>query len=244
MLTSLRIATWNLEKPSPNGWSKNPSILEKIHEINADIWILTETNDAINPGEYYSQAASYSKPEWNGFKRTTIWSRLPIMRNWQTYDPWTGVCAEIFTPIENLLVYGTIITYAHDGVLNQEAKIWERHYESIQSHSRDWRKLNKLLPLCVAGDFNEALSQPFSYGTPKGREMLNKGLEQSNLVCVTANNELGYNIDHICLSLKWAKRVKNVNKWQAYKTNGNPVTDHFGVFVDLFLNNPPLEDRG
>ncbi|GAB1537532.1 hypothetical protein NUACC21_01770 [Scytonema sp. NUACC21] len=157
------------------------------------------------------------------------------MRYWQTHDPWTGVCAEILTPIESLLVDGTIITYAHDDVLNGKAKIWQRHYESIQSHSRDWKKLNKLLPLCVAGDFNEALNQPFSYGTLKGRDMLNNGLQQSNLVCVTANDEIGYNIDRICLSSTWAKRVKNVNKWQGSNTNGKPLSDHFGVCVDLFF---------
>ena len=33
-----RIATWNLERPKQNGWVKNQRRLNKIHEINADIW--------------------------------------------------------------------------------------------------------------------------------------------------------------------------------------------------------------
>jgi len=44
-----RIATWNLERPKLNGWKKNPLIQEKINEIDADIWILTETNASIAP---------------------------------------------------------------------------------------------------------------------------------------------------------------------------------------------------
>lgn len=232
MSNSLKIATWNLEKPKPNGWSKNPIILKQIQEINADIWILTETNDAINPGKEYFKAASYSQPEWNGFNYTTIWSRFPIKRL-QTYDPTLAVCVEIETHVGSFLVYGTIITWAHDGVSDGEAKVWERHYQSIKLHGKDWAKLNQGLPFCVAGDFNEALSQPLYYGTAKGREMLNDALEQNNLICVTANDEIGYNIDHICLSVEWAKRVSNVNKWQAYKANGKPVSDHYGISVDL-----------
>jgi hypothetical protein len=119
-----------------------------------------------------SKAASYSQPDWNGFNYTTIWSRFPIKRL-QTYDPQLSVCVEIESQSGNFLVYGTIITWAHDGVSDGEAKVWERHYQSIELHSEDWAKLNQGLPFCVAGDFNEALSQALCYGTAKGREMLN-----------------------------------------------------------------------
>lgn len=47
--SSLRIATWNIERPKLNGWKRNPKIAEKIREIDADVWILTETNAAIVP---------------------------------------------------------------------------------------------------------------------------------------------------------------------------------------------------
>lgn len=231
MCNFLKIATWNLDKPLPNGWSKNPIIL-KLQEIEADIWILTETNDVIDLANIYNKVASYSPPEWNGFSCTTIWSRFPI-KQLQTYNSWESVCVEIESPIGNFLVYGTIITWAHDGVLEGKAKVWERHYESIKMHGKDWVKLSQNLPFCVAGDFNEALSPPFDYGTRKGREMLNTALEQSNLVCVTAYDKIGYNIDHICLSVEWSNRVSNVNKWQAYKSNGKPVSDHYGISVEL-----------
>lgn len=110
MSNSLKIATWNLEKPKPNGWSKNPVILQQIEAINADIWILTETNDAKNPGKEYFKAASYSQPEWHSLSYTTIWSRFPFKHQLQTYDPTLAVCVEIETHVGSFLVYGTIIT--------------------------------------------------------------------------------------------------------------------------------------
>lgn len=48
MPKSMKIATWNLDRPRRGGWKKNPIIQEQIDEINADIWILTETNRVIN----------------------------------------------------------------------------------------------------------------------------------------------------------------------------------------------------
>jgi len=35
---SYRIATWNLERPKQNSWVKNQHRLNKIHEINTDVW--------------------------------------------------------------------------------------------------------------------------------------------------------------------------------------------------------------
>jgi hypothetical protein len=39
----MRIATWNLERVSPR--RNRPDLLAQIDQINADIWVLTETNE-------------------------------------------------------------------------------------------------------------------------------------------------------------------------------------------------------
>jgi endonuclease/exonuclease/phosphatase family metal-dependent hydrolase len=239
MSNSLRIATWNLDRPRTNGWQKNPAILQKLRDINADIWVLTETNHAIAlknthqgiPSQDYPPG-SYYRP---GENCTTIWSRYPVKQQIPTAEPFTAVCAEIQSPLGNLIVYGTIITWAADGVREKEAKMWQRHYESIHWHGKNWATLrNSELPFCVAGDFNECLHKPFRYGTPEGRALLEQQLQRSNLVCVTASDEIGYNIDHICLSTDWSKRVTQVKQWQGYYKEGSkPVSDHFGIYVDL-----------
>ncbi|NJR66778.1 MAG: hypothetical protein HC772_18055 [Leptolyngbyaceae cyanobacterium CRU_2_3] len=153
----------------------------------------------ISPGEGYDKATTKPYPKFHtpGENCSTIWSRYPIKRKFVTQDAQVAVCREIEleASIANLVVYGTIITWADDGVQSKEATKWQRHYESIAWHSEDWARLSQGAPFCVAGDFNEALSQPFCYGTEQGRASLNEALKRSNLICVTADSELGYNID-------------------------------------------------
>ncbi|GAB4371162.1 MAG: hypothetical protein Kow00121_12470 [Elainellaceae cyanobacterium] len=238
MPNHLKIATWNIDHPR-QGSLKNSAILAKIQEINADIWILTETNSVISPGEGYKPVAT--QPEngrAKGQNYTTLWSRYPIKRTLMTKEAQLAVCAEVDLgeAIGHLVVYGTIITWADDGVRSGEAKKWQRHYESIAWHSENWATLNQGVPFCVAGDFNETLSEPFAYGTKQGRELLHTALERSHLVCVTAGSEMGYNIDHICLSADWAKRVEGVEKWEALREDGKPVSDHYGITIALRLD--------
>lgn len=49
----MRIAPWNIERPKNAGSARSRRILDKICDIDADIWILTETHDAICPGDNY-----------------------------------------------------------------------------------------------------------------------------------------------------------------------------------------------
>jgi len=49
----MKIATWNLERPTING-KKTFAIIETLREINADIFVLTETDTFIEIGNEYS----------------------------------------------------------------------------------------------------------------------------------------------------------------------------------------------
>ncbi len=233
----LRIATWNLRRPRQGGWKYNQAIQNQIRSVNADVWVLTETNACIPPGDEYECIASPGLPGYSfGENCSTIWSRYPI-RQLETQESEVSACVKVDTPIGNLIVYGTIITWANDGVYEKQSKKWERHYEAIAFQSQDWLKLEETaLPICVAGDFNEALSEPFHYGTKKGKALLESALKQTDLVCVTAQKTFGYNIDHICLTSAWAERVTQINFWNCSTADGKPVSDHRGVSVDLSLN--------
>ncbi|MBC7969066.1 MAG: endonuclease/exonuclease/phosphatase family protein [Verrucomicrobia bacterium] len=240
MSTALKIATWNLQRPRAGSWKNIPKILEKIREINADVWVLTETNAAINPGDDYTSISSKFIPDYHtqGETCSTIWSRYPVKPlNFPTFDATVAVCAEITSPVGSFIVYGTIITWRDDGVQEGKAKAWERHYRAIEHQSADWLKLQtKGLPLCVAGDFNETLNEPFTYGSQQGRALLQAAFQANELVCVTAKESLGYNIDHICLQTDWAQKMLCVDTWDQHKClndDGKPVSDHNGVYVEL-----------
>ncbi len=138
------IATWNLRRPRGLD-SRLERLLSKIREVDADIWILTETHHNAVPGSEYRSSSSI---ELGGIfvageRRTTIWSRLPIISEQQVGDPETAACVEVETPGGRMIVYGTVLPYGNAGTnyayrsggqLQEGRKAWELHYESIAEH--------------------------------------------------------------------------------------------------------------
>lgn len=100
----MRIATWNIERPKNNTAPRSQRVLSKLREIAADIWILTETHDAICPVPDYHGASTPTVTEpplyhTVGEHKTTIWSRWPIVEQWETATPHRATCAMIKTPL-------------------------------------------------------------------------------------------------------------------------------------------------
>ena len=183
-MAKLRIATWNVERPKINGHSKNSRRIGKIREIDADLWVLTETSTAIVINGYASLAAE-SQPGYHltGESFATIWSRWPIRRRVPTFDPNFAVCAEVDSPVGPMIVFGTIITYANDRGPNGKARRWEEHRKSIESHSDAWYRLHKEFPghlFCVAGDFNQSRDGSGWYEDAESLNMLTLALDRSN----------------------------------------------------------------
>ncbi len=248
----LRIATWNVERPGAHA-ERNIIINRQISEIGADIWILTETNDAITPGDGYEQVASTPRP-WHkpGEHSTTIWSRFPIN---QRITPFSGsdrfskeeqgyyvsgpddtlaVCVEVKAPSVVLLVYGTIITWRDDPGPAGIAEPWEEYSRSIDAHRADWKHLRaRFHNMCIAGDFNTGFEGKWRYGTPGGRERLRDTFSTCNLTCPTC--ALPHVANHICMSDTLIERATSVNAgfWAPEKLNNRPVSDHHGVYIDL-----------
>lgn len=237
---SLRIATWNLERPTLNGWKKNPGINEKIREIDADIWILTETNASIIPSSSrfpqagYVSLASLPTKELShklGESCTAIWSRYGIRQAIRTFEIDNSVCAEIDTPLGQILVYGTILTYANDKGPNNKSKKWDEHRKAIAEHNnKDWMPITKAFPrhaLCIAGDFNISFCDNY-YSAEANRNDLLGVLEALDMKNLTA--EVKENIDHIVVSHSLIADCKtSVSKWNDNKE----LSDHIGVCVEI-----------
>jgi hypothetical protein len=253
----MRIATWNIERPKAQELEKLDAIHERMRLIDADIWILTETNACVSPGPDYQclQSTPIDGPERYspGENRTTIWSRFPIRRSLKTHDPETAVCAEVEHAGALVLIYGTIIPY-HDAGTRYEyrfegatvigKKAWQLHYKSIEHHAEDWQQLREKFPthsVCVAGDLNQNRDGRRWYGTKEGRKQLGKALADANLTCRTEGEIKPINggildptVDHICVDLDFATRAAAAVGWQPGKTpRGRRLSDHTGVYVDL-----------
>ncbi len=254
--TTITIATWNLWRPALSSVQRNEAILRKMHDVHADIWILTETHEVIAPEGFHSVASPSLSWARLGEYTTMIWSRWemtqiptfpylaraeePAGKNptyavvSQAISP--AVCARVALPGGSLLVYGTIITWPNDkGPANESGYTVEQEH-AIVEHGRDWARLRKEfpdVPLCVGGDFNTTINGTI-YPTHACRRLLQEALDGADLRCVT--DTFDYNIDHICLSAAWPGQVTQVDQWQAeyIDAQGNGpkrVSDHIGVRV-------------
>ena len=217
----MRIVTWNLERLKKN---KNEVILSKLTELNADILILTETDSQINLGEKYSSISTQKL--FNGYDgiayknsetRTTIWTKYKIEKQHKTYDNYTSVCAEIQTPFGLLNIYGTIIgVFGGKGV---------RFQNDMKSQSLDFENIAG--NICIAGDFNIALSG-FAYPSHKARNEIKNIFEKLSLKCLTS--EIIDSVDHIVISKSYIENKKvSIEIWNEDKA----LSDHIGICTTL-----------
>lgn len=239
---TLKIATWNLDHPKPKSWKKTPAITDQIKTINADVWILTETNnlaiDLLSLGYVKFSSIEYEDKGLQQNAYTTIWTKIQTPTQViNTFDPEISVCIKLSLKDYNFLIYGTIITWHGDRGRDRKSRNWEEHYHSIAQHGNDWEKIMKMNSNCklmIAGDFNQARDGSGWYGTQKGIDSLTRQLNRNNLICVTdkVKPEKRHNIDHICISQELQPNCL-ANCWENISDNDVIMSDHNGVFVEM-----------
>ncbi len=236
----MRVATWNVQRPKL-GASENNRRLAKIAEVNADIWILTETDACIDLAGTHHPTSTEPSPRKKPRPTescATIWSRWPFGDPLRTYDYREVVCVEIMRPDKPLIVYGCIIPYGGYRGPNGESPFWHEHYRFIGGYAEDWLRLVQQYPdheIIVGGDFNQNRDGVEYYGTPMGRQLLADALEAAGLSCVTEEEfvktgklKKKHLIDHICVRKGSEERVKSVEPWDP-----DGMSDHRGVCVEL-----------
>ncbi len=256
MTSPITIATWNLARPGYTDSARSQAILKQLRAVNADIWVLTETNEAIALEGYHALATPTTSLRRRGERATMIWSRWPLHelpvfpdlpeaedppRVWPSYttssrDTSPAVCALVEHPVAPLLVYGTIITYFGDRGPAGQSKYNDEQRRAIADHSRDWQRLRAAypdLPMVVAGDF-DATCDERNYPAKDTCSLLRDALETSNLNCLTPD---GW-IDHICATPGLAAEAAASEPWQQMYTNGQGtgskrVSDHCGIHVTV-----------
>ncbi|MFN8237247.1 MAG: hypothetical protein U0T77_03680 [Chitinophagales bacterium] len=255
----LKIANWNVERPKPIT-SKTNLVLKKIVDVDADIFILTETSSAIDLSDifpYQATTTSYQrtpKEQW-----VSVWSKYPIIQQYKTIDSNRTVSVGITTSIGNIVVYGTIIPYHMAGVKgirygNLNYKPWQFHLEDISNQSFNWDEIiasNEDAYFILAGDFNQTRGVNYGYGTTEARNILTEKLAKSRLKCLTEQNQIEKflsidskkgnkrnNIDHICASEKLINICTDisVSAWNHFTEDGRYMSDHNGVAVQFIIN--------
>ncbi len=249
----MRIATWNLERTNPAkpAWQ---SIQDHLHSVKADVWILTETNSQLSLGAEFTDW--HSKPiddyHIDHERRTSIWTKLPVLRQIETHDAETCVCVELDSQDGPMLVFGTVIPYKGAGVGKLKYRsncrwhtgqaVWAVHLESIKRHQKELLRLraeNAESQFIFAGDFNHHRFVGSDYGS-EACDRLSRCLADANLRCVTeddyrARGQLTTRstVDHICLSPELVAGGIKDEAWEAPLRKGKPVCDHNGITVDI-----------
>ena len=146
----MKIATWNIERLKH--YKDIEKILNTCESSNADILVLTETDERIRPDyKYYYHTPllkelrpDYYRPTEN---RVSIYSNYKFVRQHETFDRYTSLCVELETAGGNLLVYGTIM-----GIFGNREKSFK---VDLIKQMVDIRRLsNEEQNICIIGDYN------------------------------------------------------------------------------------------
>jgi endonuclease/exonuclease/phosphatase family metal-dependent hydrolase len=217
----MKIATWNIERPNKAS-KNNQAIIDCLGRIDADIVILTETNEIIKPAGNYDCYHSSKLGEAyykDGEKRVSIYSRYGLIRRFETFRSDTSICVQFDTPYGDLAVYGTVI-----GIYGNRHK---NFIEDLDQQLLDFDKIAKTGNICIGGDLNMSFSDNYYYAR-EGRQKLNTSFTKLNLLNLTVN--IPQNIDHIILTKTFVgERIIKIEMWNMDKK----LSDHIGVAVDI-----------
>ena len=217
----MKIATWNVGRPAKTG-ERNALLIETLDQVNADILILTETNESLNIGGSYHRFTTNILTDHyynEGERRTIIYSRYPVKQHFETFSGDTSICVEAETPQGNLIVYGTVIG-SHG---NRNASF----NEDLNRHLSDFEKIYQAGAFCISGDFNTSFCDNY-YNMQYGRTKLKTAFDKFQLTNLTA--DLPGNIDHIVVSNYFMEnKMFDIDVWNQDKK----LSDHIGVLVTI-----------
>ena len=217
----MKIATWNLERPTKNG-KKTPRILEELKKINADFLVLTETNTFIELGEdYYVTHSTKDSQDYfkEGERRVSVFSKYPITEDFESFRADTSVCVNLDTPKGGLIIYGTVIGNRGNKGFNFK--------EDLESQLLDFERLSINKNFCIAGDFNISFSDSY-YTIKESRDKLKTIFQKLGFEILT--EKLEENIDHIVLTKTFRSQSElKIGIWNEDKN----LSDHKGVWIEI-----------
>lgn len=240
----MKIATWNVWRLKTR--ARRIAVAGWLDRIDADVWVLTETDVALSPGPAYRcvTTALTDRPGRVGEQWVAIWSRLPIEPLGSSSDPSRSVAALVRpTSGPRVIVYGTVLPWTSSrwhGLSGAGARAF---CAALDAQRGDWEALRRRYPdaeLCVAGDLNQDLSDRHYYGSRVARQALRDALSSVGLVALTGDPADPVramapdraSIDHICVQRDSAHFAPpRLEVWPRGSEPDRGVSDHYGVAV-------------
>lgn len=217
----MKIATWNIER-----MAHSPAQIQLVCEtVQADILVLTESDDRISPKHKYCFHTP-TPPDLKGTRfgtiryaptehRVSIFTNYKPVRQHSTTDEYTSLCLELETERGNLLVYGTIMgTHDVTTTFPQDLKKQLPDFERLTADGSQ---------LCVCGDFN-CFFTGRCWPSRAGRDALLQTLFQTHMELLT-KEQLNC-IDHIAISKQFlGDAAAHIEEWNLDRN----LSDHKGI---------------
>ncbi len=215
-----------------------------LESLRADVLVLTEVRDTTQlPGMSFWWSDPGQPPYAPRDRAVGIASRWSG-RSLKVTDSRLSVCVvlEAPAPVGPVIVYGTIIPYAMDGVRQSLATKWERHRKAVADVVEDLNQIRgnaALRDACVvlAGDFNMCLDGSSWYGEPESRATLVDGLIRAGLRCHTLEDiRTSRGSDRAIVDHLWTTEslvpIDSLHIWCDRNEPGR-LSDHNGVALRL-----------
>lgn len=240
----MKIATWNLESINRLTSDRRESILGAMRDVEADVWVLTETWTDLDPLPGYERVAQSSTAAdltparcWVSiWVRSNFTSSVLTLQSRRQQDRMAGV--QIMNPHGgDFVVVGTVLPWTSD-------RLWsgaDGFCAALADQAAEWKRLQTIPDIgtfVVAGDFNQSLPGQSRYGSKQGAIDLSDTLREQDLFCLTPGNDpltAKPRIDHICINRRALQPpfLPTVGTWAVPPCKGKDVTDHSGAFADL-----------
>lgn len=242
----MRFATWNIERL--NSSARRNRVLRATDDVAADVWVLTETDDAFAPvGLQYLHTSVVDETRLSKERWVSIASRFPLEPIALTGDPIRSAAARIH-PVDgdSFVVFGTVLPWPSDlwgGMRGSTA-----FASALETQLQDLRALrgqNARSEFIWAGDFNQHLGEGARYSSRRNGDLLVEALRELGLHVLTADPDpvmkmapARRSVDHICVAIpeQWDRQQQTV--WPNRPTPDPRLSDHYGVAVDSLASRP------
>lgn len=242
----MRVATWNLQSDKPLTQDREALFRRAMVEVNADVWVLTETWVQFSPGEGYCRAAeSRLADDLTPVDRrwVAIWvkSSSDTERQEVQGQPDRMACVQIKKRgQQDVVVIGTVLPAPGDRRYPTADDFCTALIGQVAEWGPLWGTPRSSIFL-VAGDFNQSLPRQGNFGSIKGEIALLEALKRHDLFCLTPGNDpltKKPRIDHICVSRNGlqAPLLPQVGAWKTPCIGEKEITDHSLTFADLDLS--------
>lgn len=218
----MKIATWNIERLKHK--KSHDEILLTCEQTQADILVLTETDNSVQPDYRYCfqtpnlaeiQPTYYSTTE----NRVSIYTNYKCVQQYTTYDKYTALCVELETEKGRLLVYGTII-----GIYGNRHQTYK---QDLVKQIAGFGRLSSEKNICICGDFNCSFADNYYY-TKFGRSAMLRSFSENRIGLLTKSTPEC--VDHIAVSESFTANADiRIDEWNFDKR----LSDHKGIAVSL-----------